>query len=136
MKTSITLLRIAGIVCLLFMAFHAFFHKMFDWPNSLACLDVNNRAILLTYHYISILITGFMAVVGLFQAKTILKTSLKYSVLGTFVIFFLIRIITEFTQFGYSAHSPIIFVMCTLPILCFGLPIFIKTQENENTKTI
>ena len=133
MKLSTILLRIAGAICLLFMVFHIFFHKMFDWPNSLSCLDVNNRAILLTYHYLCILIIGFMSFVGLFQAKTLLKTTMKYSVLGTFSIFYFIRIVTEFTQFGYNNNSPVIFIMCLVPIVCFGLPIFINTQENEKS---
>jgi hypothetical protein len=77
MKLSIILIRTAGAICLLFAIFHVFFHKLFNWPESLSCLDVNNRAILLTYHYISILILGFMAITAIFQAKAILKSQLN-----------------------------------------------------------
>jgi hypothetical protein len=129
MKLSLILLRIAGAICILFMVFHAFFHKMFDWPNSLSCLDVTNRGIMLTYHYISILIIGFMAVVGLFQAEALLKSPIKYSVLSMFSLFYLIRIITEFTLFGISAASPVIFIMCAVPMIFFALPIFINTTN-------
>lgn len=129
MKTSKLLIRIAGVICLLFMIFHTMFHKMFNWPESLACLDNINRSILLTYHYISILITGFMAFVSLVQTKDILKSSLKYSVLGMFSLFYLIRIITEFTLFGIDGNSLIIIVLCAIPMLCYLYPLFIKIQD-------
>jgi hypothetical protein len=128
MKISVVLIRIAGFLSLLFLVFHALFHRMFDWPNSLSCLDVNNRAILLTYHYISILIFSFMSVISLFQVSELLKSKVKYSVLGMFSLFFLIRIITEFTLFGIGSESLIILIVCAIPMICFALPIFIKTN--------
>jgi len=128
MKISVVLIRIAGVLSLLFLVFHTLFHRMFDWPNSLSCLDVNNRAILLTYHYISILIFSFMSVISLFQVSELLKSKVKYSVLGMFSLFFLIRIITEFTLFGIGPESLIILIVCAIPMICFALPIFIKTN--------
>ena len=77
-----------------------------------------------------------MSVVGLFQSRALLKSPVKYSVLSMFSIFFLIRIITEFTLFGISVASPIILIMCIIPMISFALPIFINTTNYEYTKTV
>lgn len=129
MKTSKLLIRIAGVISLLFMILHTMFHKLCNWPASIACLDNGNRSILLTYHYISILITGFMAFVSLVQTKEILNSQLKYSILGMFSLFYLIRIITEFTHFGIQSSSAIILVLCAMPVLCYLYPLFIKVKQ-------
>lgn len=124
MKTHITMLRSAGIICLPFMLFHLAFNKLFGWDTSLACLSQSDRGILLTYHYISILLLGFMTVVLLFQAKEILDSKLRYSVLGMIVIFFVVRIVTEFTLFGWNMpSSPVILFMCLLPVILLIIPL-------------
>lgn len=130
MKTQVILLRIAGSISLLFMLFHFAFSKMLDWQHSLSCLSQVNRSILLTYHYISILITGFMGLIPLLQAKTLLNSKLKYSILIMFGLFFLIRIVTEFTLFAADKHpSPVILIMCAIPFVCFMLPIIHKPYQ-------
>ena len=130
MKTSIKLIRAAGLICLLIMIFHALFHKMFNWPESLNCLDNRNRSIFLTYHFIIILITGFMAFVALFQTKSLLQSNLRYSILGMFSLFFLIRIITEFTLFGIRSSSPVILILCLVPMAFFLLPMIVHTEND------
>ena len=131
MKTQIILLRIAGSISLLFMFFHLSFHKMFAWDSTLSCLSQVNRSILLTYHYVSILITGFMGIIPLMQTRSLLDSKLKYSVLSFFALFFLIRIITEFTLFGLSMPQSLIIIMiCALPMILFSIPMFSKADEN------
>lgn len=130
MKTQIVLLRIAGSISLLFMLFHFAFNKMLDWQHSLSCLSQVNRSILLTYHYISILITGFMGIIPLLQAKTLISSKLRYSILSMFGLFYLIRIITEFTLFaGEKGPSPIILVMCAIPFVFYTLPLLNKPKQ-------
>jgi hypothetical protein len=132
MKTHIVLLRIAGCISLLFMFFHFSFYKMFEWDNTLGCLSQVNKSIFLTYHYVSFLVTGFMGIIPIVQAGILLGSKLKYSVLSFFALFYLIRIITEFTLFGLSMpQSLIIIVMCALPMVLFSIPIFIKVYENS-----
>ena len=129
MKKHLIFLRIAGSISLLFMLFHFAFYKLFDWQHTLNCLSQNNRSILLTYHYISILITGFMGIISLFQTKALLNSSLRYSILSMFGLFYLIRIVTEFTLFGFAkSQSPVILIMCTIPLILYTLPLFYKTQ--------
>lgn len=129
MKTQILLLRIAGCISLLFMFFHLAFQKMFDWEHTLSCLSQDNRSILLTYHYISFLITGFMGIIPLFQTKVLLSSPLKYSILSMFALFYLIRIVTEFTLFGFSMpQSLIIIFMCAIPLFFYSIPLFIRIR--------
>ena len=131
MKTPIILLRIAGTISLLFMLFHCAFYKIFQWNTALSCLSQLNLSIMLTYHFISILITGFMGFITLFQAKTLLNSPLKYSILGMFSLFFLIRIITEFSLFT-GVHSVIISViiisLCAIPVIFYMIALFYKSK--------
>lgn len=128
------MLRSAGIICLPFLLFHFAFNRLFGWDTSLACLSQSDRGILLTYHYISILLLGFMTVVLLFQAKAILASKLRYSVLGMIVLFFTLRIVTEFTLFGWSIPgSPVIILMCLAPVVLIIIPLASNVnQNNEN----
>jgi len=129
MKKHLIFLQIAGSISLLFMLFHFAFYKLFDWQHTLNCLSQNNSSILLTYHYISILITGFMGIIPLFQTKALLNSSLRYSILSMFGLFYLIRIVTEFTLFGFAkSQSPVIIIMCTIPMILYTLPLFYKTK--------
>jgi len=131
MKTPIILLRIAGTISLLFMLFHCAFYKIFQWNTALSCLSQLNLSIMLTYHFISILITGFMGFITLFQAKTLLNSPLKYSILGMFSIYFLIRIIAEFSLFT-GVHSVIISViiisLCAIPVIFYLIALFYKSS--------
>ncbi len=122
MKTSIILLRIAGIINILFLVFHLAFAKLFNWNQELSCLSQLNYSIMLTYHYIVILVLSFMALIPLFQTKALLSSSLKYGVLTMFCLFYIIRIIAEFTLFGITDHSSVIFILCALPVVCFVYP--------------
>jgi hypothetical protein len=118
MKTHITLLRITGMICFLFMLFHLAFYRLFGWDQNLDCLSLSDRGIMLTYHYVSILLVGFMTFIFLFQAEEILTSKLRYSVLGMIILFFTIRIITEFTLFGWRMPgSPVILFMCMVPVI-------------------
>jgi hypothetical protein len=129
MKTKIILIKVAGIINILFVISHAAFGKMFDWSNSLSCLSVINRSILLTYHYICILFLGMMALISLVYAKTLLASPLKKLLLGIFALFFILRIVSEFTLFGISVpHSLLIIFLCLLPVVLFLIPVF-KTSK-------
>jgi hypothetical protein len=130
MKTQVILLRLAGFISFLFMILHFTFYKMFNWESELQCLSKEDRAIMLTYHAISILITGFMALIPIVQAKTLLNSSLKYTLLSMFSLFYLIRIIAEFTLFGFSkSQSSVILVFCIIPLIFYTIPIFYQPKQ-------
>lgn len=120
MKTKILLLRIAGIINILFVAFHLSFYKMFNWNISLACMTQSDRAIMLTYHCIGIMILLFMVFITLIRTKQLLESKLKTDILGFFSLFYVVRIATEFMLFGYKASTPMIITMCLIPIILFA----------------
>ena len=126
MKTQTILLRIAGFISSLFVFFHLLFYRMFDWETTLNCLSNTNRAIFLTYHAICILTLLFMGIISVFQTKVLLGSPLKYSVLGFFSFFYLIRIVAEFSLFGISSSSLTIVIMCTVPMIFYAIPLFSK----------
>jgi hypothetical protein len=126
MKNQILLLRIAGYISLLFVVFHLFFYPMFNWENALNGLSSMNRAIFLTYHAICILMLLFMGIIPIFQTKSLLGSSLKYGILSLFLLFYLIRIVAEFTLFGISSSSPAILIMCLVPMIFYSIPLFSK----------
>jgi hypothetical protein len=132
MKMQVLSLRITGIICLFFLIFHLAFNKLFNWQEALTCLSQSDRAIMLTYHFISILILSFMTFILCFQPKTLLSSNLKYSVLGMFILFFTLRIITEFTQFGFSGFPSIIVIfMCGLPVLLTAIPLIYNPSKKH-----
>jgi len=126
MKNQILLLRIAGFISLFFVVFHLLFYRMFNWENTLDGLSSVNRAIFLTYHAICILMLLFMSVIPVFQTKALLASSIKYGILSLFSIFYLIRIVAEFTLFGISSSSPAILIMCLVPMIFYTIPLFSK----------
>jgi hypothetical protein len=111
------------------MLSHCIFPYAFHWKENLACLYGSDRAIFLTYHYIIILIIGFMAYMLLIQPRTLLNSPLRYAILGFFILFYIIRIITEFTLFGYTMpQSPVIIILCIIPVILWLVTLF-----NKNT---
>jgi len=127
MKASIICIRIAGVVCAFFVVSHCMFNRMFNWETSLSCMSQWNRAIMLTYHNLIILIIGFMSVVSVFQAKHIVESKIGTSILVLFSAFYLLRIITEFTLFGFSGTGSIIVIaMCLVPIVLYFIALFLK----------
>jgi hypothetical protein len=128
MKTRILLLRFSGAICLFFMLSHCAFQSAFHWEQTLNCLSVPDKAIFLTYHYIIILVLGFMSILLLLQPGALLISPLRFSILGTFILFYIIRIITEFTLFGYTPQSPVILIMCIVPVILWLVSLFSKNN--------
>ncbi len=131
MKIQIISIRIAGIICLLFTVFHGFFYTLFQWKTALSCLSVSDRAILLTYHWMSILICGFMTVLSLFLTRMLLASNLKIPILIMFCLFFTIRIIAEFAYFGISSGSLLILPLCILPLVLFIIPMLNNNKQAQ-----
>ena len=129
MKKEFIFLRIAGVINLLFMLFHLMFYNMFGWKTGLDCLSNDNRSIMMTYHYVCILIIGFMGILPLTYPGELLHSKMRFTILGTFILFYIIRIITEFTHFGLTSQtSPIIITMCAAPIFLFTYTL-IKSEK-------
>ncbi|MFA6873453.1 MAG: hypothetical protein WCQ86_05685 [Bacteroidaceae bacterium] len=128
MRKQTILLRIASIFSLFGVVFHLLFYRLFNWGEILNGLPTLDKAIFLTYHAICILTLLFMGVFPLLQTKDLLKSRLKYGILSFFSLFYLIRIIAEFTLFSLTPSSPIILLLCLIPMGGYSIPLFIKTK--------
>jgi hypothetical protein len=113
-------LVVAGVISLLFFAFHILLFQLFNWKETLTCLNQNNWAIFQTFNLVSILMVGMITYFSFRHPAELIKTSLGKSLLLVFSIFYLIRIVSQFIFFGYlGAGSLMIVVLCLTPALIY-----------------
>lgn len=121
----ILFLRIAGIISLVFTLFHLAFPFMPGWEQALNEMHSEMKNIFITFHYGIIALLAGVGFISTFQAKALLKSSIKTSILILFSSLYFIRIITEFTCWGFSFPSSVIYiVLCLIPIIFFGICAF------------
>ena len=117
---QITLLRIAGIISILFTFLHFTFPFMPGWDISLNAMTKEIRSIFITYHYVLIAFVAGMGFISTFQSKKLIDSPIKNSIVILFSSIYVIRIITEFTCWGISfPQAAIVLPMCLLPLLCY-----------------
>jgi len=125
-----TILRIAGIIDFLFVIFHLTFPLMPNWNFALETMPDDYGAIFITYHYIIIAFLAGMGYISAFQAKKILDSPIKVSILLIFSSLYIIRIITEFVLWGITLpQSAIILGMCLLPLVCY-LSVMVSARKS------
>lgn len=114
-----------GVLNALFAIFHVFFWKMFKWPSSLMCLDLNNRAIIQTFNLVTIVILLFFAIVSFFFIEQLSTSSLGSVVMLTIAVFWLTRAVCEFVYWGeaWNMSSWIILVLCMAIIALYVIPV-------------
>jgi len=128
-QTKLLLIRIAGMVSILFTLFHAGFYWIFKWSQTLTVMNPTDRGILLTFNLIGVLLLLYSVVMSLGYTRQMVETSTGKSLLLFFTAFYLVRIFSEFAYFGFrSPSSVIILAMCLLPAICFSLPVFMKSK--------
>jgi hypothetical protein len=131
MKTSVSLLKTAGIVNLFFFLFHIPFYWMFKWGENLSVLDINSRNILLTFNVISICLLFYFTFILLRYTRLILDSVLGSMLLILISVFYAVRIGAEFYLWGFRGFSSaIIVVLCAIPVACCLIPFFLKNQNN------
>jgi len=126
-KTGI---RIAGVIGLLFTAFHLYFYVLFKWQQSLACLNKTNWSIFMTYHVASIFFVGTITYFSLFHPTELITTKLGRSLLVVFSIFYLIRLAAEFLFFGFNGVSSLVIViLCLIPTVIYAWVALMKRKR-------
>ncbi len=119
------LLRISGIICLLFTVFHLLFPLMPDWKPTLSDMPEDMKYIFITYHYILIALLGGMGLIVTFQTVKLIKSPIKNSALMLFSSLFIIRIITEVTLWKLPFPQALIIIpLCLFPVVGFFSSIF------------
>lgn len=128
-KTKLLLIRIAGVVSILFTLFHAGFYWIFKWSETLSVLNTSDRGILLTFNLICILLLLYSVILSLVFTRHLIETVAGKSILLFFTAFYLVRIYCEFPYFGFRMPGSIIIIaICLIPAVCFGLPVFVKSK--------
>jgi hypothetical protein len=125
-----TIYIIGGVLHLLFAAFHAFFHKMFDWKETLSTLSPTNRGIMVVLNNCAVVLFLGIALLSFFFAKELADTKVGRAVSVFVAAFFLIRAIEEPIYFGMQyAGDIVIFGLCTLVGIMYLVPLFISEKQ-------
>ena len=111
---------IAGVISLLFFVFHVLLFRLFNWNETLTCLNQSNWSIFQTFNLVSILMVGTITYFSFRHPVELAKTALGKSLLFVFSLFYLIRIASQFIFFGYEGFgSLMIVVLCLIPALIY-----------------
>ena len=128
-QTKLLLIRIAGVISILFTLFHSGFYWIFKWSQTLTVMNPTDRGILLTFNLIGILVLLFSVIMSLAYTRQLIETVTGKSLLLFFVAFYVVRIFSEFAYFGFHAPGSIIIIaICFIPAICFGFPVFVKSK--------
>ena len=113
-------MTIAGGISLLFLVFHVLFSQLFNWKETLTCLNLTNWAIFQTFSLVAILMVGTITYFTFRHPAELAETSLGKSLLVVFSLFYLIRIVAQFIFFGFQGIGAfIIVVLCLTPALIY-----------------
>lgn len=127
MKNSIVLLKIAGIINLMFLMFHLPFYWMFQWEHTLTCLTADTRNILLTMNIIANVLLIYFTFVLLRYNRIILQNAVGKAFLILVASFYIVRIFAEFYFWEFNGvQSWIITILCAIPAVCCLIPLFPK----------
>lgn len=119
-KPKRILFVLAGVISLLFFVFHLVLFQLFNWKETLTCLDRTNWAILQTFNLVAILMIGTIAYFTFRHPIELASTSLGKSLLIVFSLFYIIRVVSQFIFFGYQGlGSLMIVVLCLIPALIY-----------------
>ena len=128
-QTKILLIRIAGVVSILFTLFHAGFYWIFKWSQTLTVMNPTDRGILLTFNLIGVILLLYSVILSLGFARHLIETTVGKSLLLFFTLFYLVRIFSEVAYFGFHIPGSLVIVaMCLIPAICFSLPVFSKSK--------
>jgi hypothetical protein len=130
MKTNILLIRIGGAINIIFLLFHLTFYWIFDWKNTLACLNLDNWAIYHTFNVISDFLFLMFIIVSFVQTDKLITEVNGRRILFFISFFYTIRIACEFILWGYKGMSSVVIILvCLAPIVLYGLPLLRRNNS-------
>lgn len=130
MKTNILLIRIGGSLNVVFLLFHLSFYWIFDWKNTLTCLDHNNWAIYHTFNIVCDLILLMFVLVSFIQTGKLLTEVNGRRILFYISLFYITRIVSEFAFWGNQGLSSLLIVLaCLIPTVLYTLPLLRRNKE-------
>lgn len=128
-QTKMFLIRIAGVLSILFTLLHIAFYWIFNWTQDLNSLNLSNKAVLLTLNVVVILLLLYSSIISFVYTRQLIETIVGKSLLLFLSSFYIARIVCEFTYFGFSMPESIMVIsICLIPVICFGLPVLFKSK--------
>ena len=125
MNTSILLIRLGGVINLLVGILHVSFWSLFDWPEDLSKLSVDNSNIMQMLNLFSIVFFSYTAFVLLYMPSKLLSNIVGRIFIGMFATLYLSRLAMEF----YFPKGSIGFaIFMVVSILFFALPL-VRTKN-------
>ena len=128
---------IAGGISLLFFVFHILFSQLFNWKETLTCLNLNNWAIFQTFNLVAILMVGMITYFTFLHPVELAEISFGRSLLIVFSLFYIIRIVAQFIYFGFhGVGSLIIVVLCLIPALIYFWVSLSRSPETDKAQGV
>ena len=126
-------LIIGGVLNILLGIFHFMFWAIFDWPNTIECLNSNNKGILEVLNIHGALAILFFGYLSIFRIEELQNTKLGRTVILFVALFYLIRLINEFIFWPYSDETIIMAIFLSVMTLLYVIP-FISLINTNNKK--
>lgn len=114
-----TLLITGGLLNLLLAVFHMLFWSIFNWKDELLKVSRDTAGILQIANLILIFIILYFVVMTYFIIKKEISDFHAVSFFSLLTGFYLIRIITGYPLFGFSAIEVFVSVYCLTVIACY-----------------
>jgi hypothetical protein len=118
--------QIGGVVNLFFAAFHLSFWKQFDWPQSLALLSADNRAVMqvLNIHtaYVLVIFAALSFVSPNEMSTTKIGRTIGMGVAG----FWILRAINQAVFWGLSSIGSWVCI-----VVCLGVAVLYLIPANQ-----
>lgn len=123
--SSITSIRIAGVITAFFSVFHFFFFWMLKWEQTLSCLNVDNWAIMMTFNVIANMIFILVSVLSIVFPHRLANEFSGHVWLVFISSIYILRIVAEFVFWSPQlVQTSLIVVLCGLPSVLFLYPLF------------
>jgi hypothetical protein len=120
-------IKTAGSFSFFLFLLHVPFYWIFDWKNTLYCLDVHNWAIFMCLNIITIFLLLLFSYLSFFQTNELSSSKIGRIMLLFFSWFYFFRIVAEFLFFESSIiESVVIVVVCLIPAILYLLPVISK----------
>ena len=118
------LVIVGGVYNLLFGLFHISFWKLFNWRDELARMSPINRAVIQMLNIAVIVFLLMIAFVSMVYSHELVTTNLGRTLLLGTSIFWMARLVGEFTLKDGTQANPKLVTAFLVGILLYVLPMF------------
>lgn len=129
----VNVIRLGGVLNSLLAVFHVFFWKLFNWSESLSCLDMDQQAIMQVLNIHVAFTLGFFGFVSILYPQRLMDSKMGRMVLWMIALFYLLRSVNQVIFWDYSRLLSIIFMIIFVGIA--GI-YFLGIKATANVKSI